>query len=207
MLDENDYLKRIEELLNLRDSSELYMGALSLASSLFGKNSNQVETIKALKPLRSDEAANAYTLHQNNKSVLQGLHGSLRSFKKEIETGLITSLKAKAKGEVLADFIIFAKQALEDSAKDVAAVLACAALEYSLKKFGAMNGLDVDDKDMSAVIAALKSSELVKSPQGKLLQSFATIRNKAFHAQWDRIESAEVQSVIGFVEQFISEKF
>jgi len=49
-----------------------------------------------------------------------------------------------------------AKLALDDN-KDVAAVLACAALEDALKRVAIKNELDVDDKDMSEVINALKA--------------------------------------------------
>ncbi len=105
------------------------------------------------------------------------------------------------------DFVNAARSALSDGFKDVASVLACGALEDVLKRFAVSNGLAVYDKDMGEVVNALKGAGLVKGPQGALLQGFVKIRNKAFHAQWDAIESADVQGVIGFTQEFLLSRF
>jgi len=207
MIDTDTFLKRIDELLTVNDLSELYIGTLSLASSLFGQQSSELEAIKSMKPLRPEEAQGPRLLHDSFNHSRKNLQGTLRSFRKQIESGLIRSIQAQAKVEVLTDFVVLAKEAMEDKGKDVAAVLACAALEDSLKRFAEMNNIDVKEKTMFDVISALKTSGFVNATQGTLLQSFTKIRNKAFHANWDKIESAEVQSIIGFVEQFILTKF
>jgi hypothetical protein len=105
------------------------------------------------------------------------------------------------------NFIVMAKRAVEENKKDIAAVLACASLEDTLKKYGELNGLDVYEKEMNEVVGMLKSKGLVKGPRGKILDSFTTVRNKAFHAQWDKIVATEVQSIIAFVEEFLVKEF
>ena len=94
-----------------------------------------------------------------------------------------------------------------NDSKDVAAVLACAALEDALKKYAVANGLQIEDKDMSEVINAIKAVGSLNKTQATLLKGFTQVRNRAFHAEWDKFESADVKSVIGFVEQFIVEHF
>jgi hypothetical protein len=49
--------------------------------------------------------------------------------KEDYEGGYIFNLKAALTGEIFFDFIAAAQAALDDGYKDVAAVLACAALE------------------------------------------------------------------------------
>ena len=99
------------------------------------------------------------------------------------------------------------KAALDEGAKDVAAVLACAALEDALKRFALLNGLDVSDKVMEDVVGALKSKGLVGGAQKTLLDAMPKIRNHAMHANWGKITSQDVGSVLGFVEQFLLVNF
>jgi hypothetical protein len=121
--------------------------------------------------------------------------------------GYLLSINASVSGEVLGDFVAMAKLALTEGHKDVAAVLACAALEDTLKRFARLNGLDVDDKALQEVVAALKSKGLVAGAQKSLLDVMPKIRDFAMHANWSKFEDADVQSVIGFVEQFLLTKF
>ena len=86
-------------------------------------------------------------------------------------------------------------------------MLVSAALEDALKRFALQNGLDVADADMVKVINALKSKGLLKDPQASIVQGYAQFRNKAFHANWDKIEKESVNSAIGFTETFILKHF
>jgi hypothetical protein len=61
-------------------------------------------------------------------------------------------------GEVLGDFVSLARSALGEGYKDVAAVLACAALEDALKRFATSKGLAVAGKELQEVVNALKSA-------------------------------------------------
>jgi hypothetical protein len=132
--------------------------------------------------------------------------GILKSVRAEIEIGIVGDLRKEIEGEVFADFVSLAKTALEEN-KDVAAVLACAALEDGLKRLGLQNGLEVEEKDMSEVINGLKTKGVLKGAQPKILSSYVQLRNKAFHADWDKIDKASVSAAIGFTEQFLAANF
>jgi hypothetical protein len=121
--------------------------------------------------------------------------------------GYVHSVEATFSAEVLGDFVAMAKLALAEGHKDVAAVLACAALEDTLKRFARINSLDVDNKALQEVVAALKSKGLVTGAQKSLLDVMPKIRDFAMHANWSKIQDVDVQSVIGFVEQFLLTKF
>jgi hypothetical protein len=96
---------------------------------------------------------------------------------------------------------------LSEGHKDVAAVLACAALEDALKRFATANAIEVGEKTIQEVVNALKSSGLVSGAQKSLLDAMPRIRNYAMHADWAKLSEPDVSRVIGFVEQFLLSKF
>jgi hypothetical protein len=132
--------------------------------------------------------------------------GVLQSIKSEVEAGLVGNIQLQAQGGIFGDFSSSAKNSLNEN-KDVAAVLACAALEDALKRYAEQQGLSVSDADMTQVINALKTKGLLKDPQASIVQSYVKLRNKAFHAEWDKIEKESVNAAIGFTEQFILSNF
>ncbi len=154
---------------------------------------------------------------RNFLSLYEKCHGSdyevrplfevFHSASDDFNAGFAGNIDLRISGEVFGDFVALAKQSLSEGHKDVAAVLTCAALEDALKRFALANGLDIDQKMMSEVINSLKSAGLVVGPQKSLLDSMLRIRNSAFHANWAKISEADVGGVIGFVEQFLLEKF
>jgi len=141
-----------------------------------------------------------------SEEVLGWLNSIFLAAKADYDGGYAVRIEASVAGEIFADFVLLAKEALAQKQKDVAAVLACAALEDTLKRIGTANGLDVSEKDMSEVISALKGAGLIKGG-AKLLERMPRIRKHAMHAEWENITPEEVASVIGFVEQLILSHF
>lgn len=133
--------------------------------------------------------------------------GVFLAAKEDYFGGFYVSEYTKISGEIFGSFVVLAKEALANDFKDVAAVLSCAALEDALKKYSIINGINVNDKDMTEVVNLLKSKGLVSGAQKSLLDVMPKIRNYAMHANWEKITSEDVNSVIGFVEQFLVSKF
>ncbi|OGS27835.1 MAG: hypothetical protein A2297_06750 [Elusimicrobia bacterium RIFOXYB2_FULL_48_7] len=129
--------------------------------------------------------------------------GQLNTLKHDIENDLIFNLEKQTIGSVVADFLSLAKVSIEEKNKDVAAVLASAAIEDALKRYALLNGLEISEKKMDEVVNAIKSVGLLKGPQASLLSAYVKTRNKAFHAEWDNLETPEVKSLISFTEEFI----
>ena len=149
----------------------------------------------------------AFSNYAGWESQWKILEGVFLSAKEDFEGGYIFDVDLRISGEVFGDFVVLARHSLSEGYKDVAAVLACAALEDALKRFASINGLDIKDKSMGTVINAIKSSGLVEGAQKSLLDAMTNIRNKAMHADWENISAADVSSVIGYVEQFLLSKF
>jgi uncharacterized protein YutE (UPF0331/DUF86 family) len=100
-----------------------------------------------------------------------------------------------------------AKRAMDENAKDAAAVLSCAALEDMLKRFAETKGLNVEDRDLTEVINALRSAGVLSSQQLALVKGMVPMRNKALHAEWDKVDETGIRSVIAFVEEFLIRNF
>ena len=170
--------------------------AQNLIKAVFGEDSpHYINFTEAVKTCAGDGAH------------VKGLQGRFKSAKEDFEGGYVFNVDLRVSGEVFGDFIVLAKQSLAEGHKDVAVVLASAALEDSLKRYATANGLNVDDESMVAVINALKSKGLVSGAQKTLLDAMPKIRNYAMHADWEKISEPDVNSVIGFVEQFLLTKF
>jgi hypothetical protein len=149
----------------------------------------------------------AYLVCQGEDYRVRTLNALFLSAKEDFEGGYVFDVDLRVSGEVFGDFIALARKSLAEGHKDVAAVLACAALEDALKRFANANALAVGDKTMQEVVNALKASGLVAGAQKTLLDAMPRIRNLAMHADWDKIAEPDVSSVLGFVEQFLLSKF
>jgi len=149
----------------------------------------------------------AYKACRGEDFSVRTLNALFLSAKEDFEGGYVFDVELRVSGEVFGDFTALARQSLTEGHKDVAAVLACAALEDALKRFADANGLNVENKTMQEVVNALKSSGLVAGAQKTLLDAMPRIRNLAMHADWDKLSEPDVSSVLGFVEQFLLSKF
>ena len=136
-------------------------------------------------------------------SDFNSARGIFRAAMEDYQGGYFVSLATVVSGELFGDFVQLAKRCLADGNKDVAAVLACAALEDALKRYASSQGIDVQERSMQDVVNALKSKGLVSGARKNLLDPMPKIRDYAMHANWDKIQSEDVNSVIGFVEQFL----
>jgi hypothetical protein len=171
--------------------------ALNLVEMVFGIQSSHYARLKRIVEKTPASFEGEY------KEAL----GVFLGTKADYEKGCCGSFERTISGEVFGDFVALAKNALAEDNKDVAAVLACAALEDALKRFANANGLNVDGKDMSEVIGALKSKGLVGGAQKSILETMPKTRNNAMHADWTKITATEVGGVIGFTEQFLLQNF
>src|SRR5579864_3904103 len=98
-----------------------------------------------------------YEKTSDSEDSVKALHAVFGAAKDDFEGGYVFNVELSVSGEVFGDFVALARQALAEGHKDVAAVLASAALEDALKRYAAANGLDVNEKTMPEVVNALKS--------------------------------------------------
>ncbi len=138
------------------------------------------------------------------------VHGTMQNVKAELDGGIVGSLRQQLTGAVLADFLGLARTVLEDkneAAKNVAAVLAAAAYEDTIRRMGRELAGLVGRDDLADVIEALKKAKVLVSPQLTIAISFLKFRNDALHADWDNIERESVITVLGFVQELLLKHF
>jgi hypothetical protein len=184
------------------DLQETLNGAITLMQLLYGSNSSQErQLVKQVKRLQGQD------MHAHGRSMAKkALRGAIQSMKDEIDAGVIGSLRAVVTGEILADFIKLSRTALDEEAgengKNVAAVLAAAAFEDTIRRIAERHSIPHIEK-LADVITELKNRNLLQKTQVTFAQSYLAFRNRALHAQWGEVDRASVNSVLGFVEQLI----
>lgn len=89
----------------------------------------------------------------------------------------------------------------------MAAVLAAAAFEDTIRRIGDELGSITGRPKLAAVLESLKKAGVLQGAQFSIAQSYLPFRNAALHADWDKIERESVASVLGFVEQLILKHF
>jgi hypothetical protein len=134
------------------------------------------------------------------------LQGILRGIKADVETGLLGTVERRVSGEVIADMLLLAKEALADGsegAKNVAAVLTAASYEDTIRKMGATLAGVQGRPDLADVIVALKNAKILLGAPLTTALGYLKFRNDALHADWDKLNPAVVGSCLAFVEQVI----
>lgn len=157
--------------------------------------------------IHNTQFASSFQQCHGERHDIARLFAIFSAAKEDFEGGYLFNVELRISGEVFGDFVVLARKALGEGHKEVAAVLACAALEDALKRYAAVHQLPVEGKAMADVVNTLKGAGLVAGAQKTLLDAMPRIRNMALHGEWAKLSEPDVSSVIGFVEQFLLSKF
>jgi hypothetical protein len=219
-MDIQSLARRIDFLLSLESqqgpgrltglASELLSGTLSVLGAMHGRDSHQLEALSDLAEQVRRKSDRPAHLEHNSQSVIEACLGALRNLKQELDSGLIGTLQKRISSEVLTDLVQLARAVLEepgDNAKNVSAVLAAAAFEDTIRRMGSSFAGVMGGSDLSDVIGALRAAGILVSPQLGIAQSFLNFRNRALHANWDQIDRAAVNGVLGFVQELLLKHF
>ncbi len=183
---------------------ELHQGTVSVLRRLHGPESPQ-------------EVALETTLAKIRKHTTLplphyrgALRGALNNVIAEIDAGFLGSLQGAVTGEVLTDLIKLSRESLAESgesAKNVAAVLAAAAFEDTIRRLGNLTNIAEPGRKLADELTALKDKGVLTGAQVGIAQSYLKFRNDALHARWDAVQSEGVESILGFTEQLIIKHF
>ncbi|MGB7730509.1 MAG: hypothetical protein WBL50_20945 [Candidatus Acidiferrum sp.] len=215
-MDEKKILARIDELIKRPEkgldqysaaAGELYHGTVTVLGLTHGENSQQLkafnETIEAIK--KSKRPFYEISLETINCSL-----GVLQSLKREVEEGLIGNLRREVTGEVLGDFLQLAQATLDegtDPSKNVAAVLVAAAFEDTVRRLGALYCGIHTRESLPDILIRLKNADVLKGSQVGVVQSHFQFRNDAMHADWDKIDTVAVRTVLSLVQELLLKHF
>jgi hypothetical protein len=218
-IDKEQLRRRIDELLALKDDSarevpydtvvEAMHGALTVARVLYGdgEETPQVHTImKSAQQARADETAPFRTFPAMVWPVVKG---SLRAMRADVDAGLVGTVERRAIGEVIADMLGLAKEALGygEKSRNVAAVLTAAAFEDTIRKMGATLANVQGRPDLADVLTALKTAKVIVGAPLTTAQGYLKFRNDALHADWANLDQATVSSCLAFTEGLLMQHF
>jgi hypothetical protein len=193
---EEQVRKRIDELLAPRtgieslSGHEVFNGALSLMTLLYGPKSPQVQDLREKSQLISQR----YGGHGLSDNLGLLGEGALQNLRAEIHAGLIGSIQRSVTGELLTDFLQLSRAALNEpgeGAKNVAAVLSAALFEDTLRRIAMDNGLPHIEK-LQDVLTELKNNQLLQGTQVGIANSYLNFRNSSLHAQWERVDRESI---------------
>ena len=133
--------------------------------------------------------------------------GIFKAVEHDIKSGMLVNFRRLIQAEVFADFLDMAEHLHRESYKDAAAVLLGAVLEDSLRKIAGAKGVDIlNSKGKPLTIDPLNVELAKKGVYNALVQkqitSWANLRNDAAHGHFDKYDSAQVQQMLLFVQDF-----
>ena len=99
-------------------------------------------------------------------------------------------VERRAIGEVIADMLGLAKEALHhgEKSRNVAAVLTAAAFEDTIRKMGATLANVQGRPDLANVLTALKTAKVIVGAPLTTAQGYLKFRNDALHADWANLD-------------------
>ena len=215
-MDDAKIKARIDELLRAQGrgmgyeaelAGELYQGTLTMLQLTHGENSPQIAAFRDSVALLQKSKEHA---HYVSRGIVFSARGVLTSLKREVDEGLVGSLRREVTGEVLGDFLQSAKEALAqntDDSKNVAAVLAAAAFEDTIRRLGATYCGIHAPVALPDILTQLKDANVLKGSQVGVVQSHFQFRNHALHADWTKIDQVAVGTAISLVQELLLKHF
>jgi len=179
-------------------SAEALGFAISMATTFYGATSQQVAMIKR----GADNISTAKTQH-NFIDLYQFATGCIKNMAAEIKGSLVGSIRLGVVGEVIADLMGLAREALAEDSVPVAAVLTAAAFEDLMRRLGQEKAGVTERIKLEQVLVQLKEKDVLQGGKPGVAQGFLKFRNDSLHADWDKVTEAQVNSCLGLLDTLI----
>ena len=188
--------------------NEQLHGSYTLVDVLYGSDSSHAASLR-----HAEQTARESKMAPFNAAIAQiypVVTGVLKTMKADVESGFAGNLQRQAVGEVVADFLTLAKEALNErteNGKNVAAVLTAAAFEDTIRKLGELKAAVHDRRPLSEVLIELKRANVLTGATFTTAQGYLKFRNDSLHADFSNVQDALVASCLAFVEHLIFAHF
>lgn len=173
-----------------------------LLKKLYGEKSQHYENFS--KAILTD---GFYLIHSKWYNHIAQLQGIALTVKHDVANDLLSSIKGLLQAEIFANFLEIGEHLLSEGYKDAAAVTIGAVLEDGLRELCKKNNIDTTKQNGAPLSIEPLNAELAKNEvYSKLVQkqvtSWAHIRNKAAHGQYNEYNESEVKMMLSFVQSF-----
>ena len=173
-----------------------------LVRKLYGEDSQHFASYNMALSTR-----NFYNIHANYYEHFTQVFGVAKAVQHDIKNGLLGNLRSLAQAEVFADFLEMGEHLLNEGYKDAAAVIIGTVLEDSLRKLSERASLPLiadsgKQLTMEPLNAQLAKAEVYSKLVQKQITSWAHVRNKAAHGEFDEYTREQVNMMLLFVQDF-----
>lgn len=190
---------RVGSLTAGQKSGEALTFAISMATVFYGSGSQQLEMIRRRAETIPREKGSAHP----EILVYEFAVGCIQNMAAEIKGGLVQNIRLGVVGEVLADLVSMARDALSEKSVPVASVLTAAAFEDLLRRLGQEKAGVTNRIKLDQVLTELKEKGVLQGGEPGLAQSFLKFRNDSLHADWNNVTESQVASCLGLVDSLI----
>lgn len=173
-----------------------------LIRKLYGKESQQFENYS-----QALATQNFYNIHSNWNEQVSQMLGVAMSVQHDFENGLLRNIRTLLQADIFADFLEMSEYLLKEKYKDAAAVIIGAVLEDSLRKLCEKNGIATTKENGSPLTIDPLNNSLAKANVystlvQKQITTWAHIRNKAAHGEYDEYDMKQTELMLLFVQNF-----
>ena len=135
--------------------------------------------------------------------AVQKLCGNLNSLIEEIELGLLKKAEYVYTASAFDDFLDHAEEFHKAGKKIESSVLSSIVFEDTLRKISSKHNASNKGESLELIIDNLAKANVWSSIKAKRLKTYAAIRNKALHAEWDEVELRDVGELIKGVRELL----
>lgn len=176
-----------------------------LVRNLYGEKSQHFDSYS-----RARETNNFYNLHCNHCRHFTQMLGVANAIKHDVSSGLLVNIKSLAQAEVFADFLEMGEHLLNEGYKDAAAVIIGSVLEDGLRKLCDRASLPIVSEygkplTIDPLNIQLTKADVYSKLTQKQITTWAHIRNKAAHGEYDEYNIEQVKMMLIFVQSFAGE--
>lgn len=138
-------------------------------------------------------------------SVVQKILGLLKAVFTEWEHGLLRKVEYIVAASTFDDFLDHAVAYHKGNKKVEASVLMSAVLENTIRKIAQKNDIPTEGQALEQVIDSLQKADVFTPVKAKRVKGFASVRNRALHAEWDAFDIRDVGDSIAGTRELLEE--
>ena len=135
--------------------------------------------------------------------IFQKMIGLLKAAKNEWDFGLLRKIEYIFIAETFDDFLDHASLYHKGNKKNESSVLASAVLEDVIKKIATKNDIEAGGRSLEPLIEELGKINIFTTVKAKRIKGYASVRNSALHAEWDKFEIRDVGEMISGIRDLI----
>lgn len=128
--------------------------------------------------------------------VVQKLIGLLDSISDEMHHGLLTKAEYIFVASTFDDFLVHATEFHRAGKKTESSVLCSAVFEDAVRKLADKVSVSQAGRSLDSIIDDLVKQGITTSVKARRWKSYAAVRNKALHAQWDEFDLRDVGEML-----------